>query len=94
MRLLTYNKPKDVEDNTYKVALFGTFDVDLCKRIYINGYKIFLLPSAKVKHFKSSSFVKSDKKWASRERRSSMIKYCKKYHKNKVLFLRLLLLLK
>ncbi len=69
-------------------------DVDLCKRIYINGYKIFLLPSAEVKHFKSSSFIKSDRKWASREHRSSMIKYCKKYHKNKVLFLRLLLLLK
>jgi len=68
-------------------------DVDLCKRIYNNGYKIFLLPSAEVIHFKSSSFKKTDSFWKQREYKSSAIKYFKKYYKDKVMFLKLILLL-
>ena len=68
-------------------------DVDLCKRIYQSGYKIFLLPSAEVIHFLSSSFKLTDKKWRVKERRSSLIKYFKKYHKRKVIFLKLIIVL-
>lgn len=67
-------------------------DVDLCKRIYDNGYKIFLLPSAEVIHFQGSSFKKASRTWAYNEHRSSLIKYCKKYHKSKVMFVKLILL--
>lgn len=68
-------------------------DVDLCKRIYDNGYKIFLLPSAEVIHFHGSSFEKADSNWKIKEFRSSAIKYFEKYHKNQVIFLKLILLL-
>ena len=68
-------------------------DVDLCKRIYEKGYKIFLIPSAEVIHFQGSSFKKANKDWAAKEYRSSLIKYFKKYHKDKVIFLILLLVL-
>ena len=69
-------------------------DVDLCKRIYNNGYKVFLLPSAEVIHFIGSSFKKANADWKLREFQSSAIKYFKKYHKNKVTLLKLILLLK
>lgn len=72
---------------------FYVNDVDLCKRIYQSGYKIFLLPSAEVIHYTSSSFKQTDKKWRVRERRTSLIKYFKKYHKRKVIFLKLILML-
>lgn len=68
-------------------------DGDLCKRIYQSGYKIFLLPSAEVIHYTSSSFKQTDKKWRVKERRTSLIKYFKKYHKRKVVFLKLILML-
>jgi len=69
-------------------------DVDLCKRIYNNGYKIFLLPFAEVIHFQGSSFNKADSNWKKKESRLSLIKYFKKYHKSKVIFLKLIILLK
>lgn len=68
-------------------------DVDLCRRIYDNHYKIFLLPSAEIIHFQGSSFKKADSDWKIKEYRSSLIKYFKKYHKSKVIFLRLILIL-
>jgi len=68
-------------------------DVDLCKRIYQSGYKIFLLPSAEVIHYTSSSFKQTDKKWRVREQRASSIKYFKKHHKRKVIFLKLIIVL-
>jgi len=68
-------------------------DVDLCKRIYDSGSKILLLPFAEVIHFQSSAFKKVKPNWVRKEWRSSLIKYFKKHHKNKVIFLRLILLL-
>ncbi|MDP2665587.1 MAG: glycosyltransferase, partial [bacterium] len=41
-------------------------DVDLCHRIYDKGYKIYLIPDARVTHIKSASFGKRTS--ASRER--------------------------
>lgn len=68
-------------------------DADLYKRIYDNGYKIFFLPSAEVIHFLSSSFKQRDKNWRTKECNSSMIKYFKKHHERKVIFLKLMLIL-
>ena len=66
-------------------------DVDLCKRIYDSGYKIFLLPSAQVIHFQSSSFKKANSEWKAQESRKSLIKYFEKYHRNKTKLLKLIL---
>ena len=68
-------------------------DVDLCKRIYDNGYKIFLLPHAEVSHFYSASFDKADDDWRDVEFRRGAIKYFKKYHTWKVPALKMIFLL-
>lgn len=68
-------------------------DVDLCKRIYDNGYKIFILPDADVIHFYSASFDKTDDNWRDIEFRRSAIKYFKKYHTWKVPALKMIFLL-
>ncbi|MCJ7581986.1 MAG: glycosyltransferase family 2 protein [Candidatus Aminicenantes bacterium] len=68
-------------------------DVDLCKRIYENGYKIFVLPQAEVCHFYSASFDKTDDGWRDEEFRRSAIKYFKKYHTWKVPVLKMIFLL-
>jgi len=86
-------KPQVVNYITSRDFPFYFNDVDLCKRIYNNGYKIFLLPTAEIIHFQGSSFKKADREWKTKEYRSSLIKYFKKYHKNKVIFLKLILLL-
>lgn len=83
--------PPVVDYITHEDFPFYFGDVDLCKRIYANGYKIFLLPSAEVIHFKGSSFKKADSDWKRKEYKSSAIKYFKKYHKNKLIFLKLIL---
>lgn len=67
-------------------------DVDLCKRIYLNGYKIYLLPSAEVIHRQSSAFKKADPNWKAIEYTKSLIKYFRKYHENQVWMLKLILL--
>ncbi len=67
-------------------------DVDLCKRIYKNSYKIYLLPSAEVFHYKSYCYNQADEDWKHREFCSGAIKYFKKYHKTKVIPLRIMFL--
>jgi len=68
-------------------------DSDLCKRIYDNGYKIYLLPVAEVIHFQSYSYKQADEDWKQREFRAGAIRYFKKYHRKKVLPLRVILFL-
>lgn len=53
-------------------------DVDLCKRIYDNGYKIFLVSAAKVVHLKTASASKRGKEWLERELNRSFMLYFKK----------------
>jgi hypothetical protein len=84
-------EPRVVDYITSEDFPFYFNDVDLCKRIYNNGYKIYLLSTAEVIHFQSSSFKQANKEWRLRERRSSIIKYFIKYHKKKVIFLKLIL---
>lgn len=68
-------------------------DVDLCRRIYLDGYKIYVLPSAEIIHYPGSSFKKADQKWAEKEYRKSLLWYFQKYYPQQVLILRFLLLI-
>jgi len=67
-------------------------DVDLCKRIWNKGYKIYLVPTAEVIHDHGSSFKRADSYWKDMEYIKSQIKYFRKYHQNKVWLLKLIIL--
>ncbi|AEH25419.1 glycosyltransferase family 2 protein [Pyrococcus yayanosii] len=68
-------------------------DVDLCKRIWDRGYKIYLVPNAEVIHDHGSSFKKADPEWKTLEFIKSQIRYFRKYHRNKVWLLKLIIIL-
>ena len=53
-------------------------DVDLCKRIYDNGYKIYLVSTAKTVHLKTASASKRGKEWLEKELNRSFMLYFKK----------------
>lgn len=55
-------------------------DVDLCRRIYDRGYKIYLVPDAKVTHIKSVSFGKKTNAWKERKYYSGLSTYFKKHY--------------
>lgn len=55
-------------------------DVDLCKRMYDTGYKVYLVPEAKVTHLKTASAVKRGKKWLDHELNRSYMIYFKKHY--------------
>src|SRR3989344_2520505 len=55
-------------------------DVDLAKRIYDNGYKIYLVSVAKAVHLKSASNSKRGKVWIDREVNSSSLLYFRKHY--------------
>jgi len=55
-------------------------DVDLCKRVYDAGYRIFVLPDAKVIHHLGSSFVLRDEGWKLGENHASLLRYLFKHH--------------
>jgi hypothetical protein len=55
-------------------------DVDFCKRLYDRGYKIYLIPEAKVIHLKTASARKRGKLWLDRELNRSFALYFKKHH--------------
>ncbi|HVM73377.1 MAG TPA: glycosyltransferase family 2 protein [Candidatus Paceibacterota bacterium] len=57
-------------------------DVGLCKRIYNQGYKIYLVPDAKVIHLKSTSFKKTRNAWRTQEYYRSLMMYFKKEYPN------------
>lgn len=59
---------------------FYFHDVDLCKRIYIAGYRIFVLPTARVIHRLGSSFAKRDEGWKLGENHASMLRYLFRHH--------------
>jgi len=62
-----------------KMPLFMC-DVDLCKRMYDKGYKVYLVPDAKVIHLKTASAVKRGKKWLDHELNRSYLIYFKKHY--------------
>jgi len=55
-------------------------DIDLCKRLYDYGYKVYLVPEAKVVHLKTASAVKRGKKWLDHELNRSYRIYFKKHY--------------
>lgn len=59
-------------------------DVDLCKRIYDNGYKIRYLSNAEVIHYKGRSVFKAKAKMISAWNKDC-VQYFKKHHNNKKL---------
>ena len=54
-------------------------DVDLCRRIYDRGYKIFLVPDAKATHIKTASFGKMNVKKFDRQYYDGLEIYLKKF---------------
>ncbi|OGG90014.1 hypothetical protein A3G12_02215 [Candidatus Kaiserbacteria bacterium RIFCSPLOWO2_12_FULL_54_10] len=54
-------------------------DVDLCRRIYDRGYKIFLVPDAKATHIKTASFGKMSIKKFDRQYYDGLKIYLKKF---------------
>lgn len=55
-------------------------DVDLCRRIYDQGYKIYLVPEAKATHIKSAAANKKPNLWRDRRYYSDQLTYFKKYY--------------
>lgn len=55
-------------------------DVDLCRRIYDQGYKIYLVPGAKATHFKSVAANKKPNLWRDRQYYSDLLTYFRKHH--------------
>lgn len=62
-----------------KMPLFMC-DIDLCKRLYDTGYKVYLVPEAKVIHLKTASAVKRGKAWLDHELNRSYAVYFKKHY--------------
>ncbi|MEK7101775.1 MAG: glycosyltransferase [Patescibacteria group bacterium] len=55
-------------------------DVDLCRRIYDHGYKIYLIPDAKVTHIKSAAANKKPNLWRDRQYYVDLLTYFKKHY--------------
>ena len=55
-------------------------DVDLARRIYDRGYKIFLVPDAKATHIKSAAFNKMRSASLERQYYAGLIIYLKKHY--------------
>jgi len=55
-------------------------DVDLCKRIYDSGHKVYLVSAAKAIHLKSGSISKKGKVWLSHELDYRFMLYFKKHY--------------
>lgn len=69
-------------------------DVDLCQRIWNKGYKIFVVPDAKIIHDHSSSYKQVNKIWAALEMQKCQIKFFRKYYnKYIVLILKCIMLM-
>ncbi|MFC2161152.1 glycosyltransferase family 2 protein [Acidobacteriota bacterium] len=68
-------------------------DADLCKRIYENGFNIYVLPQAEVIHDQSASYKNANPRWRDIEFRKGAVLYFKKYHIWKVPILKMIFLL-
>ncbi len=59
---------------------FYFVDVDMSKRLYDSGYKIFLISEASVTHLKSTSFSRANSVWRQHEFHRSILVYFKKHY--------------
>lgn len=66
-------------------------DVDLCRRIYDRGYKIYLVPNANVTHIKSAAANKKPNMWRDRMYYRDQLMYFKKHYPVAAPFLAILL---
>lgn len=81
-----------VHDPSFIILYYD--DVDLCRRILKKGYKIFQISNAEVYHYASSSFKKRKMRgWFTRNYYRAQINYIRKYYKQKVWFLKFLLII-
>ncbi len=65
-------------------------DVDICKKIKDKNHKIYVIHSAKVIHHVSSSLNKANDNWYFTQFLRAQIKYFRRYHKNKLYLVKLL----
>ncbi len=72
---------------------FYFVDVDMSQRVYKNGYKIFIVPTAVATHLKSTSFSRTNNKWRTTEYNRSLLVYLRTHYPFHLLWLRPLLLL-
>lgn len=70
---------------------FYFLDVEMSKRLYTHGYKIYLEPCASVTHLKSTSYGKRDDAWRWREYYRSLGVYFRIYYPSQAPFLRVLM---
>ena len=59
---------------------FQFTDVDMCKRLYDLGYKIYLVPDAVATHLKSTSYGRRDSSWRRRVYNRSIKIYFRKHY--------------
>lgn len=59
---------------------FYFVDVDMSKRMYDRGYKIYLVPQAAITHLKSASFGRTNDAWRRREYYRSIRVYLHKHY--------------
>lgn len=55
-------------------------DVDLCRRVYDQGYHIYLVPDAKATHIKSAAANKKPNMWRDRQYYKDLLTYFKKHY--------------
>ncbi|MBU1674084.1 glycosyltransferase [Patescibacteria group bacterium] len=63
-------------------------DMDICKRIYNEGKKIYMLSDSEVVHIQSSSFKKTKVFWRQKNYLNDLTNYFKKHHPEKLTFLK------
>lgn len=59
---------------------FYFVDVDMSRRVYDNGFKIYLVPQATITHLKSASFGRTNDAWRRREYYRSIGVYLRKHY--------------
>ncbi len=72
---------------------FSYNDVDLCKRVWDKGYKIFQVPTAEIIHNHGKAYRKANPEWRFKIAQKSQIQYFRKHYKNSIWLLKILLII-
>jgi hypothetical protein len=90
----TMERMKLLKEDGYVIDPDFTFmfnDVDLCKRAKDKGYKVMIMPSAKIVHDMGSAYKKRKNIWRRIITIKAQINYFHKYHPKKIWLLKLFL---
>jgi len=68
-------------------------DVDICKRVWDRGYKIYIVSNARIIHDHLSSFNQKIRGWKVKEFQKGQIKFFRKHYKNLVWIIKILYIL-